>query len=104
MNNCSFFGKLKEEPLYREVNSVPCVQFTLVIELFRVNKKGSKIVEYVDVPFQVWDSAADTIIKNAKVGDLILIKDSSPKNYEDDSLFFRVNEFKILRNLGEVNE
>ena len=103
MNNCSFFGKISKMALSYQ-DSVPCMDLELSVENFRKSKSGKKIVENSYLVFVAWDSAAETLNANAKNGDFLLVKEAEARNWDDDRIYFRINEFKILKNVEEIND
>jgi len=97
MNNCSFYGVIDSIDYYDKE-----ISLKLEIEHIRKNSSNKKIVEKIFLPFVAFDSGAETIYKNARVGDFLLIKRSTAKN-DGDSVYFRIDEFKILKT-EEVND
>ena len=95
MNKSTFYGKIHSIIYYAESKSINIVLST---EEIRKNSKGEKVVDYINVPLIAWDTAAETLFNYSSRGDYLLIKDASFRvsNY-DNSFFFRINDFKIIK-------
>jgi single-stranded DNA-binding protein len=93
MNKCSFLGQVGS--LYKkQMNDVPVVYLKLNIENKRQTRASNRMdMETLD--FEAWGSAADTIIKNLREGDLFLIVDATARRC-NQGVRFRINEFRFL--------
>jgi hypothetical protein len=100
MNNCSFVGKLANDPDLREVNNTFVVNFCLAVEDYRRDKDGEKHRQVNFLDFEAWDTGATTIAKHFKKGDMLIIESearqhkwvSGEKNRQ--KIVFRVKNFK----------
>ena len=105
MNNCSFVGRLAQNPELIAVNSTHVARFTLAVEDYRRAKDGKKTkrVDYFD--FEAWDSGAATLGKYCKKGDIVdVVTSAKNKTWTDPEgnkrlqTRFRVKEFKLFNN------
>jgi len=53
-------------------------------------------MDYENLTFEAWGTAAISIFKNLKPDDSMLVIDSTARN-ENGKTYFRINEFKILK-------
>ena len=91
LNSCNFIGYFLEDPDLEE----KYLFFYLEIVSYRKSKSGDKIKSKVILPFEAWDSGAETIAKIGRKGSKIAVS-CTARNYEEDGqefVVFRVNEF-----------
>lgn len=106
MNECHFIGNLVGRPVLSDIDlpdgrKVAVARFTLCVKRRHKNSQGesSERKQYLD--FEVWDSAAETISKNCRPGELLIIEKSSACSYTDENskgdkinrIYFRVDKF-----------
>jgi hypothetical protein len=94
MNRCSFFGKLNT--IHHISNSVDCVELILEIESKRKGNNDIKKMDYENLHFMAWGTAAISILKNIQIGDYMLVIDATARNDKGKG-YFRINEFKIIK-------
>lgn len=78
------------------VNNIERVDIVLNVENKRKGKNNVKKMDYERLNFEAWGSAAATIHNNLKEDDYLLVIDSTARNNED-TVCFRINEFKIIK-------
>lgn len=95
-NICNFIGYLNDNPSLKHTDSgTPYMDFTLNVVRFYTRKDGGQGKERVEVPCEVWDSAASYIAEKAQEGDRLWVTTSLRKS--EGNTIFRVNKFKILK-------
>ena len=101
MNHCLFFGKIISRKLSTE-NDTSKIELKLLVQKQRKAKSGVSVSESAALTFEAWDSAAATIGHNTTIGDHLIIPNSTAK-VDGDKIYFRINEFKIVKseNLSE---
>jgi len=106
--NFNCVGRFVKDPVLTNVgeNAVKA-SFTLAVDE-QVKSQGEMktVAQFLD--FEIWDKAAELIVKHKKKGDEILIlraiarKDTWEKDGEKRSkTYFRVNEFKLFLSSGK---
>jgi hypothetical protein len=96
MNHCSFFGKIISRKLTSESDTSK-VELKILVQKQRRSKSGVSVSDNASLMFEAWDTAADTISHNSTIGDYLLIPNSTVK-VDRDRTYFRINEFKIIKN------
>lgn len=103
MNECTFVGRLSEDPKMKDVGSTSLTTFTLGIEESRKDKDGLTKKRYDYLDFEVWDSGAETVYKHCRKGDFLVVQCSArhqkwdtPEGERKHKVNFRVNHFKIF--------
>lgn len=94
MNHCSFFGKCYK--MHYTSDNVEKIEVILQVENKRKGKSDVKRMDYENLTFEAWGTAAISIFKNLKTDDSMLVIDSTARN-ENGKTYFRINEFKILK-------
>lgn len=94
MNHCCFLGKLYD--INYTSDSIERVELILQIESKRKSNNEVKKMDYENLCFEAWGTAAISIFKNIKVGDYMLVIDSTARS-EKGRIYFRINEFKIIK-------
>lgn len=93
MNICLFVGTVVKDPEVIEFNNTKKVQIILETISKRYSYNHGE-VEIKNYPLlEIWDSAADFVLKNVKIGSKMWVNCSyiSDKNGR-----FRINDFKII--------
>lgn len=92
MNNCTFVGKLLDDPVLEKNDGVSYCNFWIIIE---EKKKKSVYLE-----FEIWDTGADALSCIANKDSTLLIecvaKNIDGPNEDETSTIFRVNKFKVF--------
>ena len=106
MNNCTFVGRLVDDPALKSVNNTSVVNFTLAIEEYRRDQDGTKKKRVDFLDFEAWDSGATTIEALCSKGDSMVVnavarqqkwtKDGKMK----ERIKFRVKNFKVFNRHG----
>lgn len=98
----SGLGNLTKDPELREVGDTCVCEFTLATNETRKSKTGETVKKACFMDFQVWDSAAQTIVKYCKKGDKLYVqatprldKWETPEGQKRSKLFFRVDRFEF---------
>jgi single-stranded DNA-binding protein len=107
MNNCTFIGKLKDDPFFDEVEKVDgsktgVVSFELVIPRTFKKKTGGDIGKQdTTIYCEAWDSGAVVIANRFRKGDTIILY-CSVRNTLDGTggVYFRVDKFEFPDILG----
>lgn len=94
MNHCSFFGK--RHSMHYASNDVERIELILQVENKRKGKNDVKKMDYENLTFEAWGTAAISIFKNFQEDDYMLVIDSTARN-EKGKTYFRINEFKIIK-------
>jgi hypothetical protein len=94
MNDCKFFGKVVSRKITEE-NNTSKIELNVSVQKQRKSKHGVPVSETVTLQFEAWDSAAATIEHNSTVGDYLII--NSTAKTHGDRVYFRINEFRIVR-------
>lgn len=99
MNTCTFFGQIVSELKLSEEYGTDLLQFKLAVDKYRKNKDGDKIRDRNYLWLEVWDAGARTLHKHANEGDSVLVECTAKTSggYYNNSVTFRVNEFKIIK-------
>jgi hypothetical protein len=95
MNHCLFFGKIVSRKISTE-NDTNKIELRISVQKQRKAKSGLSVSENATLTFEAWDSAASTIEHNTTVGDFLIIPNSTAK-IDGDKVYFRINEFKIVK-------
>ena len=95
-------GNLTRDPELREVGDTCVCDFTLASNRTRKSKTGENVKETCFIDYQVWDSAAQTIVKYCKKGDKLYVqatprldKWETPDGQKRSKLYFRVDRFEF---------
>jgi len=97
MNDCKFFGKVVSRKITEE-NNTSKIELNVSVQKQRKSKHGVPVSETVTLQFEAWDSAAATIEHNSTVGDFLIINSTAKTRYNSDNeVYFRINEFRIVR-------
>ena len=94
MNQCTFFGKVTSLNLYAFDGETERLVLTLDVENKR-KTNGVKKIDYENLWFEVWGTAALTLHQNLRLDDYLLVINSTARKSEG-SVCFRINEFKII--------
>ena len=95
MNHCLFFGKIVSRKISTE-NDTNKIELRISVQKQRKARSGLSVSENATLNFEAWDSAAATIGHNTTIGDYLIIPNSTVK-VDGDKVYFRINEFKIVR-------
>lgn len=95
MNHCVFFGKIVSRNLTSE-NETSKIELKIQVQKQRRAKSGASVSENAILNFEAWDSAAETIEHNTTVGDSLIIPNATAK-VDKEKVYFRINEFKIVK-------
>ena len=95
MNHCLFFGKIISRKISTE-NDTNKIELRISVQKQRKAKSGLSVSENATLTFEAWDSAAATIEHNTTVGDFLIIPNATAK-VDSDKIYFRINEFKIVK-------
>jgi hypothetical protein len=95
MNHCLFFGKIVSRKISTE-NDTNKIELRIAVQKQRKAKSGVSVSENAVLTFEAWDSAAATIGHNTTIGDFLIIPNSTAK-VDGDKIYFRINEFKIVK-------
>lgn len=101
MNDCSFMGRVVNDlELQKTDRGISVLNFTIVTKRKFKKLDGEAELESTFLDMEAWDSGAESIAKNFKKGDGILVKCSAKENKWVDregkqhrKMVFRVNEF-----------
>jgi single-stranded DNA-binding protein len=97
MNHCSFFGKVHHITYgSQQPDTVEYVNITLAVENKRKSNSDFKKIDCEYLDFQAWGSAA-LILSSLRPGDNLLVIDSTARNWGEYKIYFRINEFKIIK-------
>ena len=112
MNECHFIGRLAADPVLTEHErhgtcSTSLCNFTLAVDRQYKKSDGSPAEKTYFLDFEVWHTAAETIAKLCKKGELLLIDRASacshPVILEDGTkvnrTVFRVDKFNFQSTL-----
>lgn len=94
MNQCTFLGKVTSLSLYAFDGETERLVLTLDIENKR-KTNGVKKIDYENLWFEAWGTAALTLHQNLRLDDYLLVINSTARKSEG-SVCFRINEFKIM--------
>lgn len=96
MNQCTFLGKVKHLDLRCFAGDK--IERLLILTLDVENKRrtsGVKKIDYEELWFEAWGTAALTLDQNLKLNDYLLVINSTARKSEG-GVCFRINEFKIM--------
>ena len=94
MNQCTFLGKVKYLDLYAFEGETERIVLVLDVENKR-KMNGVKKIDYEELLFEAWGTAALTLHENLRLDDYLLVINSTARKSEG-SVCFRSNEFKIM--------
>ncbi len=94
MNQCTFLGKVKYLDFYAFEGETERIVLVLDVENKR-KMNGVKKIDYEELLFEAWGTAALTLHENLRLDDYLLVINSTARKSED-SVCFRINEFKIM--------
>jgi single-stranded DNA-binding protein len=107
MNECHFIGRLIGTPKIDDVDingkKVAMCKFTLKVDRKHRNANGENTIRPQFLDFEIWDSAAETIYKNCRSGETIIIDRASACSYPGEDkdgnkinrIYFRVDKFSF---------
>ena len=94
MNQCTFLGKVKHLDL--RVFDGESERIVLVLDVENKRKmNGVKKIDYEELLFEAWGTAALTLDQNLRLDDYLLVINSTARKSEG-GVCFRINEFKIM--------
>jgi hypothetical protein len=94
MNQCTFLGKVTWLDHYNFDGETEKLVLTLDVENKR-KTNGVKKIDYENLWFEAWGTAALTLHENLRLDDYLLVINSTARKSEG-SVCFRINEFKIM--------
>ncbi len=100
MNDCKFFGRIATRKILRP-NGTNKIELNVTVQKQRKSKSGVPVSESSTLLFEAWDSAASTIEHNTDIGDYLII--NSTAKVDGGRVYFRINEFKIIKSASLVD-
>lgn len=102
MNDCKFFGKVISRSITKRYETSR-IELQIEIKKQRKAKSGLTLVDKSVLVFEAWDSAAETIEHNSTVGDHLLIDATAKVSDSGKGVYFRINEFKIVKSSNLID-
>ena len=106
MNLCIFGGNFVRDPELKNVGAeqVAVVNFTIAVNRKFTNKDKEKKNEPTYIDCEIWDSGAETIARNCKKGDFLIVYASAKNETWKDKtsgenrskMKFRVDRFEFV--------
>lgn len=99
MNSCNFVGMVSQQDqlILDQDGGSNVVRFYVDVEEYRKDSSGNRKKIYTTLPFEAWDTAAEYIVNNCKVGMMMAIQSNARYDSEDDQIYFRINNFKVFK-------
>lgn len=99
MNSCNFVGMISQQDILslEQDGGSNVVRFYVDVEEYRKDSAGNRKKMYTMLPFEAWDTAAEYIINNCKVGTMLAIQSNARYDAEHDQTYFRINNFKVFK-------
>jgi single-stranded DNA-binding protein len=95
-NKCDFVGYIADDlELQKSETGTNFLAFNMDVIKFFKRKDGNPGKEKVQIPCEIWDTAAEFLAQKAQKGSRMWITSTLRKN--GDKFVFRVNQFKMSR-------